>query len=163
MTRLGTVQIDHRDAAARLRAQPGVWLPVGEYRTQGTANAAAKAIRTGRWPNGNPAPYTVGEFEPRTELTEFGVRVLARHLGTQQQRDVDAFNARYPVGTPVVAYPGFRPEDDRNARRIETTTRSRAQVLSGHTAVVWVHDHSACIALTHIDPQPNPTAEEASS
>lgn len=63
----------------------------------------------------------------------------------------EQFNALHPIGTPVVAYPGLRPEDDPNAPRIETTTRSRAQVLGGHTDVVWVHGHGACIALTHID------------
>ncbi|MFF3928166.1 hypothetical protein [Streptomyces hirsutus] len=162
MTRMGTVQVDHRDAVTRLRAQPGVWLPVGEHRAQGTATSAVRAIRTGRWANGNPAPYTAGEFEANTELTEFGVRVLARYLGTQQQQEVDAFNAAHPVGTPVVAYPDCRPEDDPNDERLVTRTRSKAEVLSGHTAVVWVHGHSACIALTHIDPQPNPTAQEAS-
>jgi hypothetical protein len=55
------------------------------------------------------------------------------------------------VGTPVTAYPDCRPEDDPNDERIETVTRSRAEVLGGHTAVVWVAGHSACIALTHID------------
>ncbi|WP_051846917.1 hypothetical protein [Streptomyces sp. NRRL F-5053] len=63
----------------------------------------------------------------------------------------DEFNTLYPIGTPVVAYPGARPEDDANATTIETTTRSRAEVLGGHTDVVWVAGHSACIALTHID------------
>ncbi len=29
--------------------------------------------------------------------------------------------------------------------------RSRATLLGGHTDVVWVHGHGACIALTHID------------
>ncbi|MEU4967840.1 hypothetical protein [Streptomyces smyrnaeus] len=65
--------------------------------------------------------------------------------------NADEFNARYPVGTRVVAYPGARPEDVANATRIDTTTRSQATVLGGHTDVVWVHGHSACIALTHID------------
>ncbi|MEU1133540.1 hypothetical protein ABZ383_27410 [Streptomyces sp. NPDC005900] len=64
---------------------------------------------------------------------------------------VDEFNAAYPVGTAVRAYPGARPERDADATRIETTTRSRATVLGGHTAVVWVHGRGACIALTHID------------
>lgn len=63
-----------------------------------------------------------------------------------------AWNDQHPVGTPVVAYPGARPEFDRNATRIVTKTRSAAQVLSGHTPVVWVDGHDACIALTHIDP-----------
>jgi hypothetical protein len=61
------------------------------------------------------------------------------------------FNALYPIGTPVVAYPGCRPEDDANDERLVTFTRSKAEVLGGHTDVVWVDGHGACIALTHID------------
>jgi hypothetical protein len=61
------------------------------------------------------------------------------------------FNARYPVGTPVVAYPGCRPEDDANDERLVTRTRSKAEVLGGHKDVVWVDGHDACIALTHVD------------
>ncbi|MFF2502133.1 hypothetical protein ACFVTY_01870 [Streptomyces sp. NPDC058067] len=68
-------------------------------------------------------------------------------------REAAEFNARYPVGTPVNAYPGCRPEYG-PGERIETVTRSRASVLSGHTAVVWVEGHSACIALSHIDIRP---------
>ncbi|MYR30526.1 MULTISPECIES: hypothetical protein [unclassified Streptomyces] len=63
----------------------------------------------------------------------------------------DEFNDLYPIGTPVTAYPGFRPENDPQAEAIVTTTRSRASVLGGHTDVVWVHGHGACISLTHID------------
>jgi hypothetical protein len=66
--------------------------------------------------------------------------------------NADEFNARYPVGTPVLAYPGARPEDASDATRLVTRTRSRASVLGGHTDVVWVDGHSACIALTHVDP-----------
>ncbi|NEA52349.1 hypothetical protein [Streptomyces sp. SID10815] len=80
MTRPGRRQVNHSEAAHRLRAQPGVWLPVGEYRTKDSADVAARAIRTGRWPNW-PSPYTAGQYETRTELTEFGVRVDARYLG----------------------------------------------------------------------------------
>ena len=66
------------------------------------------------------------------------------------------WNQRYPVGTPVHAYPGLRPEDDPKAEQLDTRTRSRAEVLGGHTDVVWVEGHGACIALTHV----NPTAQE---
>lgn len=66
--------------------------------------------------------------------------------------NADTFNSRYPVGTAVLAYPGARPEDDANAERLVTRTRSKAEVLGGHTDVVWVDGHSACIALTHIVP-----------
>lgn len=74
--------------------------------------------------------------------------------------EADAWNRAHPVGTPVVAYPGARPEDIPSARRIETTTRSRASVLGG-TAVVWVHGHGACIALSHIDVRTHATDGEA--
>lgn len=41
--------------------------------------------------------------------------------------------------------------------RIETTT-PRATALGGHTDVVWVDGHRACIALTHIDVTPGGAA-----
>jgi hypothetical protein len=63
-----------------------------------------------------------------------------------------AFNSLHPVGTPVFAYPGARPEDFPSDRRLVTRTRSKAEVLGGHTDVVWVDGHSACIALSHVDP-----------
>ena len=66
--------------------------------------------------------------------------------------NAEQFNALYPVGSPVVAYPGARPEDIPSATRLATRTRSEAQVLGGHTDVVWVEGHGACIALTHVDP-----------
>lgn len=71
---------------------------------------------------------------------------------------VRTWNEQHPVGTPVIAYPGARPEywsDD--VERLVTRTRSKAQVLSGHTAVVWVEGHGACIALTHVDVDPAAT------
>lgn len=69
------------------------------------------------------------------------------------------WNEQHPVGTPVIAYPGARPEyfgDD--VERLVTHTRSKAQVLGGHTAVVWVEGHGACIALTHVDVDPTARA-----
>lgn len=70
----------------------------------------------------------------------------------QPAHTVREWNARHPVGTPVVAYPGARPEDIPDAPRLDTRTRSRAEVLGGHTAVVWVEGHGACIDLNHVDP-----------
>ena len=66
-------------------------------------------------------------------------------------RKVAEFNQLHPVGSPVSAYPGCRPEFDENCTRLDTVTRSRAEVLSGHTAVVWVEGESSCIQLSHID------------
>lgn len=71
------------------------------------------------------------------------------------------FNARYPVGTPVLAYPGCRPEDCPNDERLVTRTRTEARLFCGHTDVVWVHGHGACIALSHIDVITNQPAQEA--
>ncbi|WP_045740916.1 hypothetical protein [Actinoplanes rectilineatus] len=61
-------------------------------------------------------------------------------------REVDTFNARYPVGTPVRFWPGLRTDGPRFS-----TTRTEAQILSDHTAVVWVDGYAACIALTHVE------------
>lgn len=66
-------------------------------------------------------------------------------------RMVAEFNRLYPIGTPVAAYPGCRPEFDKSCTRLDTVTRSRASVLEGHTAVVWVGGYSSCIQLSHID------------
>jgi hypothetical protein len=64
------------------------------------------------------------------------------------------FNLLHPVGTPVTAYPCCRPEHQAagdNCKQLTTHTRSTAQLLGSHTPVVWVDDHAACIALTHIN------------
>lgn len=65
--------------------------------------------------------------------------------------NADEFNARYPVSTLVLAYPGCRPEDDRNDEQLITRTRSKASVLGGQD-VVWVDGHGSCINLSHVDP-----------
>lgn len=82
------------------------------------------------------------------------------------------WNALYPVGTPVVAYPGVRPEDplavavrERQAaggyvdkggvelcKRLETVTRSVAWALGDGEPVVMVEGYAGGIALTHVDP-----------
>lgn len=87
--------------------------------------------------------------------------VVRRRQAVTEQAAVDAWNYAHPVGTPVVAYPGCRPEDCPNDERIVTSTRSKAQVLGGHTAVVWVHGHSACITLSHIDVRTTATLGES--
>ncbi|MFC5204566.1 hypothetical protein [Streptomyces kaempferi] len=62
------------------------------------------------------------------------------------------FNARYPIGTPVFAYPGFRPEDASDARRLVTRTRTKAQKSASGDDVVWVDGDGSYICLTHVDP-----------
>lgn len=67
----------------------------------------------------------------------------------KEQQAVDRFNERYPLGSPVRYWTFLREGEGRKGE-----TRSKAQLLSGHTAVVWVTGHAACIALTHVEPIP---------
>ena len=63
------------------------------------------------------------------------------------------FNARHPIGAPVTAYPGFRPEiggDD--VPTLHTTTRSHAWNLGHGEPVVMVEGYAGGISLEHIDP-----------
>ncbi|GGV36571.1 hypothetical protein GCM10010293_39910 [Streptomyces griseoflavus] len=68
--------------------------------------------------------------------------------------NAETFNSLYEVGVPVFAYPGCRPEDDRNATRLVTRTRTKAQTSASGDAVVWVDGEGSYICLTHVDPVP---------
>jgi hypothetical protein len=63
---------------------------------------------------------------------------------------VDAFNRDNVVGTHVQYWTGVR-----EGRGKFSTTSDPAGLLGGHTAVVWLTDEAACIALTHIEPVPD--------
>lgn len=67
---------------------------------------------------------------------------------------VAAWNERYPVGTPVHYWRGVRHGEPRTG-----TTRTAAQLLGGHTPVVWIDGTSGAIALTHVQPVV-PTADD---
>jgi hypothetical protein len=56
---------------------------------------------------------------------------------------VDAFNAQYPIGTAVLVR---RDNGDLQ----ETKTRSCAEVLSGHSAVIWLEDIGGCYLLDRV-------------
>jgi hypothetical protein len=58
----------------------------------------------------------------------------------------DEFNARFPVGTPVVAYPLARDDEP-----LRTRTRTPAWELGHGAAVVSVEGYAGGIALTHVD------------
>lgn len=88
------------------------------------------------------------------------------------QQEADTFNARYPIGTPVIAYPGIRPEHPvavayRNrveegrtfghadpCTRLETVTRTPAWILGHGEPVVSVEGYAGGICLTHVDIAP---------
>lgn len=66
--------------------------------------------------------------------------------------NAEQFNARHKVGTPVVAYPGVRPENYPTvAERLDTRTRSVAWTLGHGAPVVMVEGYAGGIALTHVD------------
>jgi hypothetical protein len=98
--------------------------------------------------------------------------------------NAEQWNERYPVGSPVLAYPGIRPDapvaiafreraaagrlfkgaDKDPCTRLLTRTRTVAQKSSSGHDVVWVDGHGAYIALTHIDPfRATDTSPEASA
>jgi hypothetical protein len=85
------------------------------------------------------------------------------------QRKADEFNERYPIGTPVMAYPGIRPEHSVAAahqtrvaegrtfgnpdpcKRLKTVTRTPAWILGHGEPVVSVEGYAGGICLTHVD------------
>lgn len=72
-----------------------------------------------------------------------------------QPLTAEQWNNRHPVGTPVIAYPGVRPEHPAysalNSRRLETVTRSRAWNLGHGEPVVMVDGYAGGISLEHVD------------
>lgn len=58
----------------------------------------------------------------------------------------EAFNAKYPVGTPVRYWPGVR-----EGAGTESKTRSEAWLMGGHSVVVKVEGYAGGIALTHVE------------
>jgi hypothetical protein len=66
----------------------------------------------------------------------------------------DEFNHLYPIGTPVLAYPGVRPEHPTfyaDTDTLATRTRTPAWTLGHGTAVVSVDGYAGGIDLDHID------------
>jgi hypothetical protein len=62
------------------------------------------------------------------------------------QAQCDAFNAICPVGGKV------RVQLDGKDEPFETVTISEAQILSGHTPVVWMKGVSGCYLLDRVSP-----------
>lgn len=70
----------------------------------------------------------------------------------KMQAECDAFNAKCPVGSKVRVNLDFVDEP------FETVTCSEAQILSGHTPVVWLRDVSGCYLLDRVTPIEEGTA-----
>ena len=65
-------------------------------------------------------------------------------MRAESQRRVNTFNLNTPPGSPVV----YRRDD---GSMLETTTRSRAEVLSSHTPVVWLDKVAGCVDLRRVE------------
>ncbi|GAA5070779.1 hypothetical protein GCM10023336_56240 [Streptomyces similanensis] len=92
----------------------------------------------------------------------------------------EQWNAQYPVGMRVMAYPSVRPEHplalayrkraaagslpaswaDDPCRRLDTVTRSVAWALGHGAPVVLVEGETGGISLDHVDPILTETAAE---
>lgn len=70
-----------------------------------------------------------------------------------QQAKCDDFNAAHPVGSVIDL------QKD-NGQILRTVTRSRAEVLSGHSAVIWVKGVSGCYDLDRVTPVELPAKTE---
>lgn len=55
------------------------------------------------------------------------------------QKIVDSFNAKFPVGSPVVLR--------KDSGIVETTVRAPAEILGGHSAVGWFDGIVGCYAI----------------
>lgn len=67
---------------------------------------------------------------------------------TQQPHDlVNHFNHDHTIGTPVRYWTGTREGAGKTSH-----IRTRAELMGGHTPVVWVEGEASAIALTHIEP-----------
>ena len=58
---------------------------------------------------------------------------------------VKKFNQECPVGTPVEYWTGLREGEGKKSK-----TRSKAELLGGHTPSVWIEGQSGCVSLSHV-------------
>ncbi|WIW89272.1 hypothetical protein K3M67_04670 [Sphingobium sp. V4] len=61
------------------------------------------------------------------------------------QRECDEWNKRYPIGQAVVV----RLDSGED---LHTKTSTEAQLLSGHSAVIWLDGISGCYLLGRVKP-----------
>lgn len=71
------------------------------------------------------------------------IKKMGRPMVAKLQKQCDDFNARHPIGTAVTLHTDTKGD-------IATKTRSAAEVLSGHSAVVWLEGVSGCYALDRV-------------
>jgi hypothetical protein len=71
-------------------------------------------------------------------------------------RQCAEWNERHRVGTPVT----LRKDD---GTLVDTVTKSAAEILSGHTAVIWLEGIAGCYALERVSPRQLPDFDNATA
>lgn len=66
------------------------------------------------------------------------------------QAEVERFNARFPVGSRVLAWTGLMGDGPGKPG----TVRAPAYVLGGHTAVASIDGVTGCVSTSHIAAAP---------
>jgi len=69
-----------------------------------------------------------------------------KRITKKLQAEIGRFNKRCAVGGKVRYWTFVREGDG-----VVSTTRTEAQALGTHTAVVWVEGQPGCIALSHVE------------
>lgn len=64
------------------------------------------------------------------------------------EQEVAAFTRRFSVGDEVIYYETL-DDIERTGKHLRTRTRTPAQILSGHTAVVWLEGKAGCVCCSH--------------
>ncbi|MGW0312078.1 hypothetical protein [Streptomyces flavidovirens] len=84
-------------------------------------------------------------------MSEYRAKLAADQR--EGQAKADEWNRLHPIGTPVLAYPLTRPEDNdpHFFTRLETVTRTPAWTLGHGEPVVSVEGYAGGICLTHVD------------
>jgi len=67
-----------------------------------------------------------------------------RKTPAELQSECDRWNDAHPIGTRVTYYRRIRPREEPEGEYI---TRSQAQVLGDHSAVLWLQGKSGCVDL----------------
>jgi len=73
-----------------------------------------------------------------------------RMAAARMQAECDEWNGRNPIGTSVML------KKDGIDEPVEARTKSEAQILSGHSVVIWLEGVSGCYLLSHVRPASTP-------
>ncbi len=63
----------------------------------------------------------------------------------EKKRMIEDWNRKYPVGTMVIVTDDF-------GEKHEAVTESEAEMLGGHTPVIWTSYRPSCYLLTRVQP-----------